>query len=197
MRKKSSCVAGNSQYAFASKRLLRKADKNNNALLTNIQVRYIFSLLSIRKLLKEEDYVSHPSFRLKRAYLAMRRCMEETLQPFGLTAAQFDVLQQLLHENGLEHRVLQERLFITSPTLTNIVDGMVERGLVERRMSHEDARVKRLYLTEKAHDLHTQLGELGQQFVGAMFAGFSRNEIGLFLDWLDRLTHNFEDRCSS
>lgn len=121
--------------------------------------------------------------------------MEESLQPLGLTAAQFDVMQQLLHEDGLEHRMLQERLSISSPTLTNIIDGMVERGLVERRMSPEDARVKQLFLTAKAHELHDSMREAGEQFVARMFAGFSRNEIGLFLDWLERMTRNLEGSC--
>lgn len=125
----------------------------------------------------------------------MRKCMEESLQPIGLTAAQFDVMQQLLHEDGLEHRVLQDRLNVASPTLTNIIDGMVERGLVERRMSPEDARVKQLFLTAKAHDLHDQLREAGEQFVARMFTGFSRNEVGLFLDWLDRINQNMEGSC--
>lgn len=136
--------------------------------------------------------MAHPTFRLKRTYLAMRRAMDESLQPIGLTAAQFDVMQQLLHEDGLEHRVLQERLGIASPTLTNIVDGMVERALVERRMSQADARVKQLFLTEKAHELHDQLHLAGEQFVAQMFAGFSPHEVGMFLDWLDRLTANLE-----
>jgi DNA-binding MarR family transcriptional regulator len=87
----------------------------------------------------------------------MRKSMDEALQPLGLTAAQFDVFQQLLHEDGLEHRVLQEQLVIASPTLTNIIDGMVARGLVERRISPNDARVKLLFLTPKAHSLCTQL----------------------------------------
>jgi DNA-binding MarR family transcriptional regulator len=136
--------------------------------------------------------VAHPTFTVKRTYLAMRRAMEATLQPHGFTAAQFDVFQQLLHEDGLEHRVLQERLVIASPTLTSIIDGMVSRGLVERRISPEDARVKQLFLTAKAHALHDELDEAGQRFVATMFHGFSSHEQGLLLTWLERLTANLE-----
>lgn len=136
--------------------------------------------------------MAHPTFQLKRAYLALRRRMDEVLLPLGVTAAQFDVLQQLFHEDGLEHRVLQERLAVSSPTLTTIVDGLVARGMVERRISAEDARVKQLFLLPKAHALHDQLGVINAQFIGAMFAGFSPSEAGLFLDWLDRVADNLE-----
>jgi DNA-binding MarR family transcriptional regulator len=134
----------------------------------------------------------HPTFTVKRAYLAMRRAMDEVLQPLGLTAAQFDVFQQLLHEDGLEHGVLLERLVIASPTLTTIIDGMVSRGLIERRISPADARVRLLFLTPKAHALHAELEGAGQRFVAAMFHDFSPHEQGLFLAWLERLTANLE-----
>jgi DNA-binding MarR family transcriptional regulator len=135
---------------------------------------------------------THPSFLLKRSYLAMRKHIKTVLEPLGLTAAQFDVLQVLLHQDGLEHRIMQEQLGITSPTLTNIVDVMVERGLVERRISSDDARVKLLFLTPKAHELHAGLQTAGEAFLTTMFAGFSHSEKALFLDWLERVTANFE-----
>lgn len=69
-------------------------------------------------------------------------------------------------EDGFEHRVLQERLGIASPTLTHIIDGMVAQGLVKRRLSHDDARVRRLYVTPKARALNDRLGELGALFEG-------------------------------
>jgi DNA-binding MarR family transcriptional regulator len=118
--------------------------------------------------------------------------MDEVLQPLGVTAAQFDVIQQLFHEDGLEHRALQERLAISSPTLTTVVDGLVARGMVERRISAEDARVRQLFLLPKAHALHEQLGAINDQFIGSMFAGFSAGESALFLDWLDRVADNLE-----
>lgn len=141
--------------------------------------------------------MAHPTFIIKRVYLAMRKCMDESLQPLGLTAAQFDVIQQLLHEDGLEHRIMQERLVVSSPTLTNIIDVMVDRGLVERRISSEDARVKLLFLTPKAHELHDQMGAAGEHFVSMMFAGFTANERGMLLDWVERITHNLETNSRS
>ena len=136
--------------------------------------------------------MDHPSLRIKRVHLAMRKALERYLEPVGLTVAQFDVGQQLMLEDGLEHRVLQERLGIASPTLTHIIDGMVAQGLVERRLSPEDARVRRLYVTPKARALNARLGELGALFERQMFAGFSTHEAELLLSWLDRVADNLE-----
>jgi len=134
--------------------------------------------------------MEHPSFCLKQAYLAMRKALDEALQPYGLTTAQFDVLQYLWVSDGMEHRELQERLGVTSPTLTNIIDSMVDRNLVERRISPEDARVKLLWLTPQAQQLHSQLGSAGEEFAARMLQGFSRSEAGLFIEWLKKVTRN-------
>jgi DNA-binding MarR family transcriptional regulator len=136
--------------------------------------------------------VEHPSFCLKQAYLAMRKALDEALQPYGLTAAQFDVLQYLWMQDGMEHRELQERLGVSSPTLTNVIDSMVDRDLVERRISPQDARVKLIYLTPHARQLHEQLGTAGEHFAARMLQGFSRSEAGLFVEWLKKVTRNLD-----
>ena len=138
--------------------------------------------------------MAHPIFCFKRTYLALRKRMDEALQRFGLTAAQFDVLQYLFQEDGLEHRVLQERLMIASPTLTAIIDGMIDHGLIERRVSESDARVKQLFLTSKTWELQAQLHALGVQFEASIFRGFSPTEAALFLDWMDRVAKNIEQQ---
>ena len=84
--------------------------------------------------------MSHPTLDFKRAYLAFRRSLEQAIKPFGFSVAQFDVLQILLHEDGLAHYELQEKLAISSPTLTNILDRMERDGHVERQRGHPVGR---------------------------------------------------------
>lgn len=136
--------------------------------------------------------MSHPTFELRRAYLAMRKAMDEALQPFGLTAAHFEVLQLLLHEDCQEHRLLQERLHISSPTLSNILDSMEGRGLIERRVSGQDARVKEICMASRSRSLHDsrELGVAGEQFSDRMFKGFTRQERAQFLKALDKIATN-------
>src|SRR6476646_3574738 len=97
--------------------------------------------------------MSPPPLDMKRAYLALRRALERTIKPFDFSVAQFDVLQILLHHDGLEHRELAHRLAIASPTLTNILDRMERDGHVRRSADGQDARVKRVHLGERARQL--------------------------------------------
>ena len=132
-------------------------------------------------------------FWLKRAYLATRKYLDDDLMKYGLTASQLDVLMYLWHDDGMEHRLLQERLGVTSPTLTSIIDVMVERGYVERRMSPDDARVKQLFVTHKGWQLSEQLAEVRDRFSTQMLATFSPREAALFVEWLQQVAQNMGD----
>jgi DNA-binding MarR family transcriptional regulator len=135
----------------------------------------------------------NPVFWLKRAYLSTRKHLDESLQKDGLTAAQLEVMMYLWEEDGMEHRVLQEHLGISSPTLTSIVDVLVQKGYVERRISPNDSRVKQLFLTEKGQSLSQERHPSGQRFIREMMAGFSSGEATLFIEWLQRVAKNMGD----
>lgn len=138
--------------------------------------------------------MSHPTLELKRAYLAMRRALEHTVKPFNFTGAQFDVLQFLLHGDGMEHRELQRRLLVTSPTLTNILDGMAKEGHVIRHADPHDGRVKRLYIGDAARKLcsSAEFCEAGDALVAKMFKGFTESERRAFSRALSRIEANLD-----
>lgn len=138
--------------------------------------------------------MSHPTLELKKAYLSLRHALDRTVRQFGLTSAQFDVLQLLMHNDGLEHRELQRRLAIASPTLTNIVDILQREGLVDRRADSGDARIKTLHLTAKARTLCSSddFCSAGEALVGQMFAGFSPRQRDEFMQALKRVELNLD-----
>lgn len=132
----------------------------------------------------------NPTFWMKRAYLAMRKALDESLASHGLTAAQLDVLQYVWHNDGMEHRDLLEHLGISSPTLTKTLDLMVAHGFIRREISDDDARVKRIFLMPTGWALHEQLGEAGRLFTSRMLDGFSEREAALFVEWLQDVERN-------
>lgn len=138
--------------------------------------------------------MSHPILNFKRAYLAMRRALEQTIKPFDFSVAQFDVLQILMHDDGLEHRELQKRLAVASPTLTNVLDRMERDGHVQRRADGTDGRIKCIYLGDQARTLcwSDEFCQAGDKLVESMFHGFSDDEKHLFNRMLARIEKNLE-----
>lgn len=132
----------------------------------------------------------YPTLQLKSTYLAMRKALDVNLIPLGLTAAQFDVLKHLHANDGLGHRELQRLLNVASPTLTIVIEGMVEKGLVERRPSKVDARAKHLFLTAKARALGAHIKRAARAFDRRLYTGFTAEEIVAFENALERITRN-------
>lgn len=142
--------------------------------------------------------MSHPTLELKKAYLALRHALDHTVRAFGLTSAQFDVLQILLHNDGLAHRELQRRLAIASPTLTNILDVLEREGMIERRADEADARTKTIHMAAKARTLCASEAfcNAGDSLVAGMFAGFSDEQREQFMQALKRVELNLETVAS-
>ncbi|MGI8404052.1 MAG: MarR family winged helix-turn-helix transcriptional regulator [Thermomicrobiales bacterium] len=59
-------------------------------------------------------------------------------------------------ENGIPTSKLAKHLNISSPTVTRIIDGLVDRHLVDRQADTEDRRRSRLVLAKSGEDLLAQ-----------------------------------------
>ncbi|MCS6898386.1 MAG: MarR family transcriptional regulator [Myxococcales bacterium] len=64
-----------------------------------------------------------------------------------LTLARFDLLMQLLREDGQTSAELSRRMLVTAGNLTGLVDRAERDGLVERRRDPDDRRQTRVHLT--------------------------------------------------
>jgi len=137
---------------------------------------------------------------IKRLHLSLRRVYDEAFAAHKITGPQANVMRHIWQQDGIELRTVQERLGITSATLTGIVDGLVERELVDRRPSMEDARVKQLFLTERGRLVSDELGTILPRLEHRLLEGFSPSEQALLRDWLERMAGNAEalmsDSCS-
>ena len=133
-------------------------------------------------------------FALKRANLATRAALDEALAAHGLTSAQLDILLYLDERGETSQRDLQAALGVTSATLTRILDGMVARGFVERRVSESDARAKCIAITPAACRLLLHLKDDAEpRFLARFTAGFTPDEMQTLTRWLTRLAANMGD----
>ena len=91
--------------------------------------------------MKDADLV-----RATRALALAARSLERAVGGSDLTLAQFRVLS-LVAEGDERSSLLADRLAVAKPTITAVVDGLVERGLLARASVAGDRRSIRLSLT--------------------------------------------------
>src|SRR4029079_8814439 len=84
--------------------------------------------------------------RAARALALSARALERATGECDLTLAQYRVLA-LVAAGDERSSLLAERLAVARPTITAVVDGLFERGCIERTSVQGDRRSIRLTLT--------------------------------------------------
>jgi DNA-binding MarR family transcriptional regulator len=93
-----------------------------------------------------------PGYRLTVAVLkaadALLRASQKLLRPYGLTAAQFNVLNLIArNESGMSQRELGDKLVVDRSNVTGLLDRMEKAGWVRRGDDPDDRRIYRVSLT--------------------------------------------------
>lgn len=91
---------------------------------------------------------SHPGRTIAR----MARYVERAVATADLTLAQYRVLG-ILGEGREAASVLAEKLTVSRPSVTGVVDGLVARGLVRRGQADGDRRRVDIDLTDAGREL--------------------------------------------
>ena len=78
----------------------------------------------------------------------------------GLAPKQLGVIRSLEPGAELPMRAIGESLYCDASYVTDLVDRLEERGLIERRSSSEDRRVKLIALTPAGEELRARAVEL-------------------------------------
>lgn len=125
-------------------------------------------------------------------YRNMTNLHNSKLSKHGLTTAQVSVLARLWMNDGLTQKEIAESLQIRPASLTGLVDTLVSKGWTERREDVEDARIKRLYLTEQGNALRLTSLEVSMNIEDILGKGFSDEEKQLLLCWLKKVYRNLE-----
>jgi DNA-binding MarR family transcriptional regulator len=124
---------------------------------------------------------------LKRAFRAWTKTLRHQLEPLGLTPVQFAALRELYRCDGLSLGEVAKRLKADSPTMSGVVDGLVNGGYVERREDPDDRRKLRLYLTASARGIEGVLAHAENECERALLRAFDADEVRRMKELLGRL----------
>lgn len=109
---------------------------------------------------------------------------------FGITRAKWAVLVRLDRFEGLKQTELAEMLDLQPISLTRLLDGLAENGLIERRADPADRRAKRLFLTPAARPLLDHLSVVAEDLMGSALAGLDENDQEMLLKLLATVKEN-------
>jgi MarR family transcriptional regulator, 2-MHQ and catechol-resistance regulon repressor len=87
--------------------------------------------------------------KLARAFATMNRLTGEDIRRYGLTQAQFGVLEALGHKGRMTLGDLAHKTLSTGGNITVVINNLIRDGLVRRSVSTLDRRVAYVALTPR------------------------------------------------
>lgn len=150
---------------------------------------------------QDEEFQEFSEFHDNPGHL-IRRCHQiavglfwEEFGEFGVTPIQSSILVVLRKRPGLDQTTLGGLVALDRTNTATTLARLEQKGLVERRPSSSDRRVKQVYLTEAGKQLLDKMPSFGQAVSGKMLDELSPAERYLFIDILKKIVRS-KNACS-
>jgi DNA-binding MarR family transcriptional regulator len=125
---------------------------------------------------------------LRAAYWAMHRRADSYLARYGVTADQFVLLAALAEGDGITQQELVRRTSSDPNTIRPMLRLLEGRELVSRVPHPTDGRARSVCLTRKGRRAFEELWARSEPFRANLTRVFQREEIGVLLALLRRVT---------
>ena len=131
---------------------------------------------------------AYAGYRIRLAYVAVRRHFDEAMAHLDLTQKQTGVLMLIGANGGVSQITLANELGMDRASMMAIVDRLQERGLIVRKRSPEDGRRQELYVTAKGRKILTRAKSIlvtHEKWIASRFTG---REMNALMNGLKRIT---------
>lgn len=96
---------------------------------------------------QSQDKALHVVRRLRRAFLSISRCGDAMFSPYRLTTEQYALMRAVQREPGIRQTELTNQICAEPNTITAMATLLEKRGILRRKPSPTDKRVRQLYLS--------------------------------------------------
>lgn len=90
-------------------------------------------------------------------------------------------------------RDIESKFCITRSTVSKVLTLMEQKGLIERRNVHGDARLKKIVMTERARELHELMRDDGIMLESILRRGLTEEEIQAFYSLSEKIKNNLKE----
>ncbi len=96
-------------------------------------------------------------------------------------------------KNDIFQKDFENKFSIRPSTASNILKTMEQKGLIERVSVENDARLKKIILTERAVEIHKNVMKEIDAREARLKKGISNEDLDVFFRVMEKLTANMED----
>lgn len=122
---------------------------------------------------QQEPRISYVIARLERA---VRQGINELVKPYGLTTLQYTTLSVLGRRGELSNAQLARRAYMTPQSMSEVIEALEQKGLIERSPSPNHRRVYPAALTAKGRTVLRECDAVVDEFERTMVAGLTARQ---------------------
>jgi len=137
------------------------------------------------------DMDKYPGYWIRKVFRIMNVVYDRELAKYDLTSSQISVLCNLWNKDGITQKEMQEKLNLRAASVTGLVDTLCDKNFITRIQDDEDARVKRLYLTDKGRKVEKISTDVVKVLESTISKGLTEDEKIIFVSWLKKAHNNF------
>ena len=129
---------------------------------------------------KKIGYVSH----------MIKRCIDSLHYPYDINGKQSRLLGFIAHETAkrdLYQKDIEEELQIRRSSVTSMLQNLEKTGMIERVSVKEDARLKKIVLTDLGHEVTQNTYHNIIAFENELDSLFDEDEKDRLYDYLNRI----------
>lgn len=125
----------------------------------------------------------------------MRREFKATIDSAGhdLTPEEWGLLNRLWEHDGRRQAELADATFRDRTTVTRLLDGMVEKGLVRRETDPSDRRAVQTWLTPEGRALRRRVIPFIEELLHRAMRGIREKDLKTTIETLRRMQSNLAD----
>jgi len=128
------------------------------AILTTTEVKQ-----RLRAAQERSPLLVRPGFLIRRLHQLHGSLFLEETRAFGITPVQYSLMTALAERGELDQNGLALEIGLERTSVAEVVPRLMERGLLERRPSASDRRVKLVRLTRKGRNLLARMAGAAQR----------------------------------
>ena len=112
----------------------------------------------------------------------------------NLTVTQLRLLGHLNDQEGLSNAELADRLYVTRPSVSALLERLERGGFIRREVSPNDRRGINIWLEPRGRDIQESLREEIRDYVATLFEGLNPAEVDAFTVAVERFVLSGRNR---
>jgi len=140
--------------------------------------------------------VNHPDnslpYHIRGAFRGFETALARYLTQFDLPLSHFYVLRLQWDDHGHTQKDISERAFMTESVLSQVIKAMEKETLLKRKPDPTDARKRRVFLTDKGHQIREKIARDGIGISQANAPQISPEEIKTTMEVLIKVRKAFD-----